>query len=160
MTSRPDGYPDGLRLSKKSDHYDIRFVGTDNPVRPQNAAVIQKSLANTNAFSRLLVGADAHIGPAECTAFTEFCGEFATSQRADVGIGPYNGIRKCIRIRRKFLKKALPPAGRTESSAPTQTLKSYTKTWGQQFFDRLKPPGWISGRLFDWIGHLPAVDVY
>ena len=134
MTSRPDGYPDGLRLSKKSDHYDIRFVGTDNPVRPQNAAVIQKSLANTNAFSRLLVGADAHIGPAECTAFTEFCGEFATSQRADVGIGPYNGIRKCIRIRRKFLKKALPPAGRTESSAPYTDLEILHENVGTAVF--------------------------
>ncbi len=27
--------------------------------------------------------------PAECTGFTEICGKFATSQRADVGIGPY-----------------------------------------------------------------------
>ena len=29
------------------------------------------------------VGADAHIGPAECTGFTVAYGEFATSQRAD-----------------------------------------------------------------------------
>ncbi len=35
-----------------------------------------------------IVGADAHIGPAECTVFTEIFGEFVTSQRADVGIGP------------------------------------------------------------------------
>ena len=27
--------------------------------------------------------------PAECTGFTEIYGKFATSQRADVGIGPY-----------------------------------------------------------------------
>ena len=41
---------------------------------------------------RLSVGADAHIGPAKCTDFTVICGEFAASQRADVGIGPYNEI--------------------------------------------------------------------
>ena len=34
-----------------------------------------------------------HIGPAECTVFTVFFGEFATSQRADVGIGPYYTVR-------------------------------------------------------------------
>ena len=37
-----------------------------------------------------VVGADAHIGPAECTVFTVFFGKFATSKRADVGIGPYS----------------------------------------------------------------------
>ena len=36
----------------------------------------------------MVVGADAYIGPAECTVFTEIYGEFTTSQRADVGIGP------------------------------------------------------------------------
>ena len=30
-----------------------------------------------------------HIGPAEYTDFTVIYGEFATSQWADVGIGPY-----------------------------------------------------------------------
>ena len=47
-----------------------------------------------------------HIGPAECTIFTEILGEFVTSQRADVGIGPYNEIRQCIRIRRRFLSNS------------------------------------------------------
>ena len=46
-----------------------------------------------------IVGADAHIGPAECTVFSEICGEFATSQRADVGIGPLH-IRKRTRADR------------------------------------------------------------
>ena len=36
-----------------------------------------------------------HIGPTECTVFTENCGEFATSKRADVGIGPYSQTGKC-----------------------------------------------------------------
>ena len=35
------------------------------------------------------VGVDAYIDPAECTVFTIIFGEFATSRRADVGIGPY-----------------------------------------------------------------------
>ena len=38
----------------------------------------------------MVVGADAYIGPAEQTVYTEICGEFVTSRRADVGIGPYN----------------------------------------------------------------------
>ena len=46
-----------------------------------------------------------HIGPADYTVFTEIFGEFVTSQRADVGIGPYSQMRRCIRIRRGFLKK-------------------------------------------------------
>ena len=33
----------------------------------------------------------AHAG---CTDFTEIYGEFATSQRADVGIGPYRVLCK------------------------------------------------------------------
>ena len=40
-------------------------------------------------ISKSLVGADAYIGPAEYTIFTVIFCEFATSQRADVGIGPY-----------------------------------------------------------------------
>ena len=32
-----------------------------------------------------------HIAPAECTVFAVIFGRFATSSRADVGIGPYKG---------------------------------------------------------------------
>ena len=35
--------------------------------------------------------------------FTESFGEFATSQWADVGIGPYYCVGMCIRIRQHFL---------------------------------------------------------
>ena len=38
----------------------------------------------------LIVGTDAYIGPAERTVFTVIFGKFATSQWADVGIGPYS----------------------------------------------------------------------
>ena len=31
-----------------------------------------------------------HIAPADCTVFTEICGEFATSRWADRVVGPYN----------------------------------------------------------------------
>ena len=44
-----------------------------------------------------------HIGPAECSIFTGIYGRFATFQRADVGIGPYNYAGNCIRMRRRFL---------------------------------------------------------
>ena len=40
-------------------------------------------------FTAPLVGVDAHIDPAEYTVITKICGKFVTSQRADVGIGPY-----------------------------------------------------------------------
>ena len=40
------------------------------------------------------VGVDAYIVPANCTVFTEIFGEFATFQRADVGIGPYRVLRE------------------------------------------------------------------
>ena len=52
---------------------------------------------NQKSFGEFVrVGADAHIGPAECTGFTVAYGEFATSQRADVGIGPYIRVGVCI----------------------------------------------------------------
>ena len=35
-----------------------------------------------------------HIGPAGCTVFTEICGEFATSGRADRVVGPYNAYSR------------------------------------------------------------------
>ena len=41
-------------------------------------------------ISKSLVGADAYISPAEYTIFTVIFGEFATSQRADVSIGPHS----------------------------------------------------------------------
>ena len=51
-------------------------------------------------ISKSLVGADAYIGPAEYTIFTVIFGEFATSQRADVSIGPHSQTGSCMRIRR------------------------------------------------------------
>ena len=40
--------------------------------------------------------------PAEYAGFMEICGEFVSSQWADVGIGPYSRMRRYIRIRRGF----------------------------------------------------------
>ena len=39
---------------------------------------------------------------AVCTVFTIICGEFAASQWADVGIGPYIKTGRCIRMRPSF----------------------------------------------------------
>ena len=47
-----------------------------------------KSRAKRGCASKLACG--HRIGPAECTVFTVFFGKFATSKRADVGIGPYS----------------------------------------------------------------------
>ena len=49
-------------------------------------------LNNVQTSRMIAVGADAHIGPAEQAIFTGICGEFVTSQRADVGIGPYANL--------------------------------------------------------------------
>ena len=49
------------------------------------------------------VGADAHIGPLESCDFAEDSRKNVAFGRADVGIGPYNRIRRCTRIRREFL---------------------------------------------------------
>ena len=72
--------------------------------------------------AHLFVGADAHIGPTECTIFTKIFGEFAASQRADVGIGPYTEMGRCIRVCRSFSQKTAAFCGRTESFAPTETV--------------------------------------
>ena len=61
--------------------------------------------------------------PGRMHRFTGIFGEFAASQRADVGIGPYNQASMCIRIRRGFLRKRAAFSGRTESSAPTGTAR-------------------------------------
>ena len=49
------------------------------------------------------VGADAHIGPLGSCEFAEASRKNGAFFRADVGIGPYDRIRRCTRIRRKFL---------------------------------------------------------
>ena len=64
--------------------------------------------ANPYARSHLFVGADAYIGPADCTVFTIIFGKFVTSQRADVGIGPYRILYKFTAAQRA-----------EQSSAPT-----------------------------------------
>ena len=50
------------------------------------------------------VGADDSVRPQTAPDFFEILGEFATAQWADVGIGPYNEMGKCLRFRRKFSK--------------------------------------------------------
>ena len=55
----------------------------------------------SRGFAQHPVGADAYIGPAECTNFTGISGEFAVAQRVDVGIDPYNRMRGNLRIRRQ-----------------------------------------------------------
>ena len=78
-------------------------------------------MENPYALTRLIVGADAHIGPAKYADFTVICGEFVTSQEADVGIGPYEQVGNCIRIRLRFPLKQLSSAGRSRAP-PLPTL--------------------------------------
>ena len=65
------------------------------------------------------MGVDAYIGPEEYTIFTVIFGEFATSQRADVGIGPCSEKGKRLRIRPEFPKNLCLLLGPTELLAPT-----------------------------------------
>ena len=51
-----------------------------------------KNRATRGCASKLACG--RRIDPADCTVFTVICGEFATSRRADVGIGPYRVLRE------------------------------------------------------------------
>ena len=57
-------------------------------------AKFEKLLKISGISRKSFVGVDAHIDPADCTVFTVICGEFATSRRADVGIGPYRVLRE------------------------------------------------------------------
>ena len=68
------------------------------PARTAGGFVQPKTSASAGADAAPDVGADAHIGPAEQAVFTEIFGEFVTSQRADVGIGPYTETGKGLRF--------------------------------------------------------------
>ena len=54
-------------------------------------------------FVPLPVGAEALCGASECCDYAEDARKNGAFCRADVGIGPYNRIRRCTRIRREFL---------------------------------------------------------
>ena len=68
----------------------------------------QDQFKNSDTVLEGVVGADAYIGPAECAVFMEIFSEFVTSQRADVGIGPYRAPANphCLA---NFERKALLP---------------------------------------------------
>ena len=86
----------------------------------QDAPNHQKFSANSYARTHLTIGVDAYIDPAECTISTEIFGEFVTSQRADVGIGPYKRGGMCIWIRRRYSQNSCVPCWPTPSSAPSE----------------------------------------
>ena len=60
---------------------------------------------------------------AECTAFTEAFGEFATSSRADVGIGPYIQAAAAYEFAADFRPLLHPRVGGQSRSPPTQDLE-------------------------------------
>ena len=51
-----------------------------------------KSRAMRGCASKLACG--RRIDPADCTVYTEICGEFVASRRADEGIGPYRVLQE------------------------------------------------------------------
>ena len=85
-----------LRFSVILDAGKRRLARIANPGRGgrlcppgRNAIDLTKIPGESVCTHAYPVGADAYIGPADYTVFTEIFGEFVTSQRADVGIGPY-----------------------------------------------------------------------
>ena len=56
-----------------------------------------------------VVGVDAHIDPAGCTAFTEILGEFVTSHWADRVVGPY--VKALLSPYLRSGGRLCPPAG-------------------------------------------------
>ena len=95
--------------------------------------------ANPQAPAHSDVGVDAHIDPAECTDFMEIYGEFVTSQRADVGIGPYSQIGKCLRIRRKT--SASRPCPLPDLSGAPRQLPFARGAWGRAHAQKPGPSG-------------------
>ena len=55
-----------------------------------------------------------HIDPADCTVFTVICSEFATSRRADVGIGPYRVLREFTAAHRE--DRGVRPYGKASTA--------------------------------------------
>ena len=95
-------------------HFLTYPVGADDSVRPQDALIFMKSLANSQLPN----------GPM-CTGKRQTHIRNAPSSRTAVtGIGPYNQTGKCLRIRPKFSVSQMHSVGRTESSAPTASRVS------------------------------------
>ena len=69
---------------------DVAVRGVDQPVSNREDAVIGQNREG-------------------CTDFTGIFGEFVTSQRADVGIGPYKQVRKYMRISHPETKMPINP---------------------------------------------------
>ena len=85
-------------MTKEERHLWYDFLRT-YPIRFSRQKVLGKYIADFYSgtyacTARFDVGVDAYIDPADCTVFTVICGEFATSRRADVGIGPYRVLRE------------------------------------------------------------------
>ena len=91
-------------MTKEERHLWYDFLRT-YPIRFSRQKVLGKYIADFYSgtyacTARFGVGVDAYIDPADCTVFTVICGEFATSRRADVGIGPYRvGVFRHQRIK-------------------------------------------------------------
>ena len=58
------------------------------------------ALAKCTVFTVIFGEFAIFLGRQNAPVFTETSGESAASQWADVGIGPYDPVGKCIRIRR------------------------------------------------------------
>ena len=91
----------------KGEPLNIYYPASGTVVNPRPAMILKTApnMDNAKAFQRVkevrsrsisfcFVGVDDSVRPADCTVFTVICGEFATSRRADAGIGPYRVLRE------------------------------------------------------------------
>ena len=125
-------------MTKEERHLWYDFLRT-YPIRFSRQKVLGKYIADFYSgtyacTARFGVGVDAHIDPADCTVFTVICGEFATSRRADVGIGPYRVLREFTAAHRA--DRGVRPCASLGN--PTQNRKTIV-------FDRLRFPQPLCG---------------
>ena len=71
-----------------------RTIFYENLRRLRNFPLGRQSRQPLQRHSLFPVVADDSVRPQNIPLFTEIFGEFVTSQRADVGIGPYRVLRK------------------------------------------------------------------
>ena len=90
--------------------------------RIRNCPMGRQSRRPLQQVSALPVGADDSVRPQNAVVFSEIYGEFATSSRADVGIGPLGSNEFAEDFRKIDIF-----CGRTESSAPTGSVEAFSE---------------------------------
>ena len=114
--------PAGLDIGLINKYYDLSRLG-DVLAKERygcGSAACRYTLPRQDAPLRCGSAACRYTLPRQdAPFFTKLRGEFITSQRADVGIGPYKRIGMSLRIRRGFFNKSTASRRAEQSPAPT-----------------------------------------